>query len=70
MICVYDLDGNLLMTFDTYRECAEAFGTSIGSLKTHVCNQRKGKVSRKRYKGEWVQLIRYNDEDLEESVED
>ena len=52
------------------RVCSKEFDTSIGALKTHVCNNRKGIVKKKRYKGMWVHLIRYNEEELEEDVDD
>lgn len=52
-ISCYEIETDeLLAQFDTYRECARYFNTSVGVI---MCNiSRK---NRKRYKNKWYRLI-------------
>lgn len=68
MIVMYDLDDNLITIFDNYKECANYFGTSVNTIKVHICKSKYGKIAKKRYKGVWYRLVKIKeDEDYEQS---
>lgn len=52
-IAMYDIETDeLITTFDSYKECASYFDTSVQAI---ICNvMRKNK---KRYRGIWYRLI-------------
>ena len=46
-IAMYDLEDNLITVFDSYRECARYFKTSIESIHCYICRSQKGIVDKK-----------------------
>jgi len=63
MIAMYDLEDNLLTVFDSYKECAEYFGTSIKCLHCYISRSKNGKVDRKRdiENKRWCRLFKMED---------
>ena len=52
-IAMYDVNTDeLITTFDSYKECASYFNTSVEAI---ICNVMR--KNRKRYKGSWYRLI-------------
>lgn len=41
MIAMYDLEDNLITIFDSYKECAKYFNTSIQVLHCHISRSKK-----------------------------
>lgn len=60
MIIMYDLDDNILETFNNCQECADYFGVSKGAIYCHITNNRKGKTDKKRdvKNKRWVRLFK------------
>lgn len=60
MIVMYDLEDNYIWSFDSYKECAEYFNTSVKVLHCYISRQRKGIVDNKRDKKHhrWVRLLK------------
>lgn len=57
MILMYDQEDNLVTIFDTYKDCANYFNTSINVIRSHICRVRKGLVNKKLMKGKgWFKL--------------
>ena len=68
MIAMYDLDDNLIQVFDSYKDCAKYFNTSIECLRSYICRTQKGKVDKKRdtVNKKWCRLFKIeNDEEAE-----
>ena len=61
MIAMYDLEDNLITIFDSYKECAKYFNTSIQVLHCYISRSKKGKVDKKRYEKGWCRLIKMED---------
>lgn len=68
MIAMYDLEDNLIQVFDSYKDCAKYFNTSIKSLHSHICRTRKGKVDKKRdiLNKIWCRLFKIEEKEEEE----
>lgn len=65
MIIMYDLEDNVLMTFEGYKDCAKYFNTSINTLYSAISRMKTGEVKKKRDKKNkiWVKLYRMEDLD-------
>ena len=65
MIAIYDLDDNLITTFDNYKQCAEYFNTSIGVIRSHLCRAKQGKTDKKRdlVHKNWCRLYKIEEEE-------
>lgn len=61
MISMYDLEDNLITIFDSYKECAEYFKTSIDTIYSYISKSNKGVIDKKRLDGKWYRLYK-NDE--------
>lgn len=63
MISCYDLEDNLVTIFDSYKECAEWFNTSVKVIHCYISRRKKGIVDRKRNKkeGKWYRLYKMED---------
>lgn len=61
MIAMYDLEDNLITCFESYKECAEYFETSVKCIYCYICRNRKGKVDKKRFRGNWYRLFKVDD---------
>lgn len=62
MIAMYDLEDNLITVFDTYKEAAKYFNTSIKVIQCYICRSKQGKVDKKRYKNNWCRLFKIDNE--------
>lgn len=62
MIAMYDLNDNLITIFDSYKECASYFNTTIGSIKCYISRKKKGKIDKKRNGNNWCRLIKLEEE--------
>ncbi len=58
MIAMYDLEDNLITIFDTYKECAKYFNTSVDAIQSHICRSRQGKIDKKKNGKSWCRLYR------------
>ena len=58
MIAMYDLEDNLITVFDSYKECAKYFNTSVRVIYSHICRSKKGTLDKKRYKNSWCRLFK------------
>lgn len=60
-IAMYDLEDNLITVFDSYRECARYFKTSIKSIHCYICRSQKGIVDKKLNKEDhkWYRLVKW-----------
>ena len=60
-IAMYDLDDNLITVFDSYRECARYFKTSIEAIHCYICRSQKGIVDKKLNKEDhkWYRLVKW-----------
>lgn len=58
MIAMYDLEDNLITVFDTYKEAAKYFNTSVDVIQCYICRSKQGKIDKKRYKDGWCRLYR------------
>lgn len=60
MIAMYDLEDNLLTIFNTYKECAKYFNTSVRCIHSHICRVRKNIVDKKldKQNKRWVRLFK------------
>ena len=65
MISCYDLEDNLIILFDSYKECAEWFNTSIKVIHSYICKSKKGIVDKKRHirDGKWYRLYKVEELD-------
>lgn len=63
MISCYDLEDNLITVFESYKECAEWFNTSVNCIYCYICRNQKGIVDRKRNKQDdkWYRLYKVDD---------
>lgn len=64
MIICYDLEDNIVAIFDSYKECAEWFNTTVKVIHCHICRSRKGKIDKKRHVKEkkWYRLYKLEEE--------
>lgn len=62
MISMYDLEDNLITVFDTYKEAAEYFNTSVGVIRCYICRSRQGKINKKRNGNNWCRLFKMEKE--------
>lgn len=58
MIAMYDLEDNLITIFDSYKECAKYFNTSVGAIQSHICRSKKSKINKKRNGNSWCRLFK------------
>lgn len=60
MIAMYDLEDNLITIFDSYKECAKYFNTTIEVIHCYICRNKKGTVDKKRdiKAHKWCRLFR------------
>ena len=66
MIAMYDLEDNYIMDFDSYKECAAYFKTSIRVIHSHICRKRKGLIDKKKtLDGNWVRLFKIEEDENE-----
>lgn len=61
MISMYDLEDNLITIFNSYKECAEYFKTTVEVIQCYICRRNKGILDKKRLDGKWYRLYK-NDE--------
>lgn len=63
MIVMYDLEDNLITIFNTYKECAKYFDTSVKSIRCYISRNKKGTVDKKRDKKnqQWVRLFNFKE---------
>lgn len=65
MISCYDLEDNLITIFDSYKDCAKWFNTSVKVIYCYISRSQKGIVDKKRnikYK-KWYRLFKVGDDD-------
>ena len=60
-IAMYDLEDNLITVFESYRECAKYFKTSVKSIHCYICRSQKGKIDKKYNKEDhkWYRLVKW-----------
>ena len=60
-IAMYDLEDNLITVFESYKECAKYFKTSIESIHCYICRSQKGIVDKKLNKEDhkWYRLVKW-----------
>ena len=60
MIICYDLEDNIVAIFDSYKECAEWFDTTVKVIQDNICRSRKGKIDKKRHfkQKKWYRLYK------------
>lgn len=61
MIGMYDLEDNLITIFDSYKECAKYFNTSVRVIQTYICKSKKGILDKKRIENKWCRLVKIED---------
>ncbi len=63
MIAMYDLEDNYIMSFDSYKECADYFNTTTKVIQCYICRSKKGRIDKKRDKeGKYVRLFKIEEE--------
>lgn len=64
LIAMYDMEENLVASFDSYDECASFIGVDRGDIMSYICRTRKGDNRKKRFNGRWYKLykVEYDDE--------
>lgn len=64
LIAVYDMEENLVASFNSYNECAEYFKVSREDIMSYICRTRKGQNRKKRLDGHWYKLykVEYEEE--------
>lgn len=67
MISCYDLEDNLIAIFESYKECANWFNTSVKCIHSHICRSKKGMLDRKFNKEDhkWYRLYKIEDDNNE-----
>ena len=58
MISMYDLEDNLITVFDTYKEAAKYFNTSVDVIQCYICKSQKGKIDKKKWGNKWCRLFK------------
>lgn len=58
MIAMYDLEDNLITIFDTYKEAAKYFNTSVKVIQCYICRSRQGKIDKKKNGKTWCRLLK------------
>ena len=65
MLALYDLEDNLITVFESYKECAAWFNTSIKCIHSYICKSKKGIIDKKRDKKnkQWYRIHKYKEEE-------
>ena len=60
MIGCYDLEDNLITIFDTYKDCAKWFNTTVEVIYSYISRSKKGIVDKIRDSeyGKWYRLFK------------
>lgn len=63
MIAMYDLEDNLITIFDSYKDCAKYFNTTLKTVYCSVSRIKDGKRDKKRDRQNkrWVRLYKIDD---------
>ncbi len=62
MIAMYDLEDNIITTFDSYKECAKYFNTTVKVIQCYICRNKQGKIDKKRWGNKWCRLFKIDNE--------
>lgn len=64
MIAMYDLEDNYIMSFDSYKECADYFNTTTKVIQCYICKSKKGIIDKKRdCDGKYVRLFKIEEDE-------
>lgn len=61
---MYDLEDNLITIFDSYKECAEYFKTSVNVIYSYICRRNKNVIDKKRLDGKWYRLYKIDESEV------